>query len=147
MRDRLSSPLLKKLTEIYPHNVLDVGTGITSLPQLIRNCGYHVTAIDNIRDYWPTGMVNRHYYVINDDITNTQLVKKFDLVTCVSVLEHIDKCDDAIRNMFSLLNPEGHLILTFPYTEKVMCIIVTSCLAQATDRMYHILHSLIRVLI
>ena len=110
--------VFKKIGEIYPRNVLDVGTGKSALPQLIRNCGCLVTSIDNIRDYWPTGMHNRHYYVIDDDITATALSDSFDLITCISVLEHIQKPDDAVRNMFSLLKPGGHLIITFPYTEN-----------------------------
>ena len=108
------------IQSLYPKKVLDVGTGTTALPSLIRNCGCLVTAIDNIKDYWSSGMSNRHYYVLNDDITaqNTRVEGKFDLITCVSVLEHIEKHDDAISNMFNLLNPDGHLILTFPYSES-----------------------------
>ena len=110
--------VFKKIGELYPHTVLDVGTGTTALPHLMRNCGCLVTATDNVRDYWPSGMLNRHYHVINDDITETHISDTFDLITCVSVLEHILKPDDAIRNMFSLLKPNGHLILTFPYSEN-----------------------------
>jgi 2-polyprenyl-3-methyl-5-hydroxy-6-metoxy-1,4-benzoquinol methylase len=110
--------VFNKISKIYPRAVLDVGTGITALPHLMRLCGCLVTAIDNIHDYWPTGMINRHYHVINDDITNTGLTTEFDLITCISVLEHIEKPDDAIQNMFSLLKPTGHLILTFPYNEQ-----------------------------
>jgi 2-polyprenyl-3-methyl-5-hydroxy-6-metoxy-1,4-benzoquinol methylase len=98
--------------------VLDVGTGTTALPHLMRNCGFLVTAIDNIHDYWPNGMSNRHYHIIDDDITATRLKGKFDFITCVSVLEHIEKSDQAVANMFGLLNPGGHLLLTFPYTEQ-----------------------------
>lgn len=110
--------VFRKLREIYPHTILDVGTGTTALPHLMRNCGCLVTATDNVRDYWPSGMLNRHYHVINDDITKTRLSATFDLITCISVLEHIQNPDDAIRNMFSLLNPNGHLILTCPYNER-----------------------------
>lgn len=105
------------LKSLNVRDVLDVGTGTTALPHLIRNCGYMVTAIDNIRDYWPKGMYNRHYYVIDDDITSTRLKSKFDLITCISVLEHIRDSDKAVHNMFELLNDNGHLILTFPYNE------------------------------
>ena len=63
-------------------------------------------------------MGNRHYYIINDDITNSLIDEKFDLITCISVLEHIEKSDIAIRNMFNLLNVYGYLIITFPYTEN-----------------------------
>lgn len=110
--------VFKQIARIYPQRILDVGTGTTALPHLLYNCGFLVTAIDNIKDYWTSGMYNRHYYVINDDITNTQLVDKFDLITCVSVLEHITNFDAAIRGMFKLLNPNGYLILTVPYTES-----------------------------
>lgn len=63
-------------------------------------------------------MLNRHYHVIDDDITATQLSGTLDLITCISVLEHIQKPNNAVRNMFSLLRPQGYLILTFPYNER-----------------------------
>lgn len=110
--------VFRHLAAICPATILDVGTGTTALPHLMRNCGCVVTAADNVRDYWPSGIVNRHYHVINDDITSTRLAGPFDLITCVSVLEHIQTPDDAVRNMFSLLKPGGHLILTFPYNES-----------------------------
>ncbi len=110
--------VFRKLAEIYPRTVLDVGTGTTALPHLMRNCGFLVTATDNVRDYWPRGMVNRHYHVIDDDITDTHLSGVFDFITCVSVLEHIQRSDDAVGNMLSLLAEGGHLVLTFPYTEQ-----------------------------
>jgi SAM-dependent methyltransferase len=38
----------------------------------------------------------------------------FDLITCISVLEHIPQDKDVIETMWSLLCPGGKLILTFP---------------------------------
>ncbi|MCD4664227.1 MAG: class I SAM-dependent methyltransferase [Bacteroidales bacterium] len=110
--------VFKHLSRICPDNILDVGTGITALPHLIANCGFKVTAVDNIKDYWNKDMFNRHYYIINDDITKTKLNKKFDFITCISVLEHIKNSDSAIRNMFKLLNSKGYIILTCPYKEN-----------------------------
>lgn len=111
--------VFRSLGNIFPRTILDVGTGTTALPHLMRNCGCVVTATDNVRDYWSSGMSNRHYHIIDDDITATQLSDSYDLVTCISVLEHIQKPDDAVRNMLSLLKPKGHLILTFPYNERI----------------------------
>jgi len=109
--------VFRQIAQLYPHTVLDVGTGTSALPNLIRKCGCTVTAIDNVHDYWPVGMTNRHFYVIDDDITKTRLNSGFDLITCISVLEHVRESNIAVRNMLRLLNPGGHLILTFPYTE------------------------------
>lgn len=109
--------VFRKIGELYPRTVLDVGTGTTALPHLMRHCGCLVTAVDNMRDYWPPGTVNRHWHVIDDDISATRLSPGFDLITCVSVLEHIKTSDAAVRSMLSLLAPGGHLLMTFPYTE------------------------------
>jgi len=109
--------VFRQIARVYPRKILDVGTGTTALPHLMRYCGPLVTATDNVRDYWPEGMSNRHYHVIDDDITNSRIRDTFDLITCVSVLEHIRKHKAAMRNMFRLLSPDGHLALTFPYSE------------------------------
>lgn len=110
--------VFRQLSRFCPSAVLDVGTGKTALPHLIRNCGFNVTAIDNIHDYWTSGMFNRHYHVIDDDISNTKLKKTFDFINCVSVLEHIQNFNNAVKNMFNLLNPNGYILLTFPYNEN-----------------------------
>jgi 2-polyprenyl-3-methyl-5-hydroxy-6-metoxy-1,4-benzoquinol methylase len=111
--------VFEQIAEFYPKNVLDVGTGLTALPSVMANCGCSVTAIDNVKDYWLNGMFNRHYHVINDDIVNTKIEKTFDMITCISTLEHIEKYDQAVKSMFSLLKNGGYLVLTFPYNEKI----------------------------
>jgi len=91
--------------------VLDVGSGQSSWPSLLRTCGCIVTAIDEVKGYWrKTTLFNRHFYIIKDDITKPKLSGAFDLITCISTLEHIPNHQDAIRGMFSLLKP-------FPYNE------------------------------
>ena len=110
--------VFKNLSRICPKEILDVGTGKSSLPHLMVNCGFKVTAMDKKESFWESGFFNRHYYVIKDDITNPQLKKSFDMVTAISVLEHIPTHKAAIDGMFSLLKPGGHLLLTFPYNEK-----------------------------
>lgn len=41
-----------------------------------------------------------------------------DLVTCISVLEHIPEDREAVRKMWSLLQPGGRLLLTVPCAAK-----------------------------
>jgi SAM-dependent methyltransferase len=113
---------LRALAEERPKTVLDVGTGTTAWPHLLNNCGYVVTAIDNVRDYWPRGMSNRHWAVRDVDIVDPgQQLGKFDAVTCISVLEHIEDHERAMRSMASLLAPDGILILTTPYSHDHPC--------------------------
>lgn len=41
-----------------------------------------------------------------------------DLITCISVLEHIPRDREAVRKMWSLLQPGGRLLLTVPCAAK-----------------------------
>jgi len=109
--------VFESLYKICPEDVLDVGPGKSSLPHLMTNCGFRVTAIDQKKNYWQARFVNRHYWVVNDDITRPRLGRKFDAITCVSTLEHIRDHEAALKCMFELLNTRGYIILTIPYNE------------------------------
>lgn len=109
--------VMRAVGRCAPKTLLDVGTGTTALPAIIANCGVVVTAIDNVRDYWEEGMVNRHWHVIQDDIQAPKLGGQFDMVSCISVLEHIKDHRSAMRNMMKLVRPGGHMVLTCPYTD------------------------------
>jgi 2-polyprenyl-3-methyl-5-hydroxy-6-metoxy-1,4-benzoquinol methylase len=113
--------LFRQIAALQPRAVLDVGTGATALPSLLRSCGLLVTATDNVRDFWPAGMVNRHWHVLDDDITRPRLQGPFDLIACISVLEHIADHPTAVKSMLGLLRPGGHLVLTAPYSERSYC--------------------------
>jgi SAM-dependent methyltransferase len=105
---------------------LDVGAGWTAWPYMLAAAGYRTTAID----WWTGGFAarwggNRHWRVLWMDITNGRAVERllnrnngpFDLVTCISTLEHLPISDAtrAMKNMERLLAPGGSLITTFPY--------------------------------
>ncbi len=105
------------ISKLYPKTLLDIGTGSSAFPDLVANCGIGVTAIDKIRGYWKTGFFNRHFLIRNDDIICPRIKDRFDVVTCISVLEHIPDHKKAMRYMCELINPKGYLILTFPYNE------------------------------
>jgi 2-polyprenyl-3-methyl-5-hydroxy-6-metoxy-1,4-benzoquinol methylase len=106
-----------------PKSVCDIGTGTTAFPHLLRNCGMVVTAVDNVRDYWPAGMQNRHWPVLDVDVTNLNgfANRRFDAVTCISVLEHIKDQQKAVANMAGLLNAGGLLIITTPFSAYNPC--------------------------
>jgi len=113
--------LFRQVARHQPRSVLDVGTGTTALPHLLRTCGTVVTAIDSMRAFWFAGEANRHWHVIHDDILATRLTEQFDLVTCVSVLEHISEHQKAVASMLRLVAPGGHLLVTAPYHERRYC--------------------------
>lgn len=109
--------VLRQLNTLQPVTVLDVGSGVSALPSLLSTCGFVVTATDNVRDYWPPGMLNPHWHVVDDDIRASSLTGPFDAIVCVSTLEHIPEHASAMHHMLRLTRPGGHLIVTVPYNE------------------------------
>jgi 2-polyprenyl-3-methyl-5-hydroxy-6-metoxy-1,4-benzoquinol methylase len=109
--------VLKSISRISPNSVLDVGPGLSSFPHLLMKCDLKVTAIDNFSNYWDKGVFNRHFQIIDSKIEEFKCKEVFDLVYCISTLEHIPNSDEAISAMFALIPPGGHLALTIPYSE------------------------------
>jgi len=113
--------VFRQLIRLCPKTILDAGTGKSALPSLLKTCGFAVTAIDNKSAYWKNGFSNWHYHIIQDDILRPALQGPFDLVLCISVLEHIPEHALAVANLMRLARPGGHVILTFPYHEYRYC--------------------------
>lgn len=114
---------LEHIAALYPRTILDVGPGKTAFPHLLWTCGFSVTAVDKNEDPWSAlfrhgSLYNRHFHVMTDDITTTAMQSRFEMITCISVLEHIPDHDAAMRRMFSLLESGGHLVVTCPYNES-----------------------------
>lgn len=108
---------LRAILACGPREILDVGSGTTAWPHLLANCGFRVTAIDEGSGYWRRQPFNRHYHVLRDDVTASRLGRRFDLVTCISVLEHIANHRAAVAGMLALVRPGGSVVITVPYNE------------------------------
>ena len=110
--------VFKWLARCGPVTVLDVGTGNSALPSLMRTSGCVVTATDHRGVYWSKGVFNRHFHIVDDDITDSHLTGPFDFITCISVLQHCPNHASALRSIRRLVRPDGHVALTFPYNDR-----------------------------
>ena len=63
-------------------------------------------------------MTNRHYHVIDDDISRTRLREELRPGHLHQRPGTFERSDDAVRNMFARLNPGGHLLISCPYSER-----------------------------
>ncbi|HKM55388.1 MAG TPA: methyltransferase domain-containing protein, partial [Isosphaeraceae bacterium] len=108
---------LGELIEARAQRVLDVGCGMTAWPALLSNCGYHVTATDQMGMYWGGQYFNHHYHVIRDDITRTGMTGTFDAVMFLSALQHVADHEAAVAALAALVAPGGLLVLAVPYNE------------------------------
>lgn len=96
--------------------VLDVGTGSTPFGAILSSCNYLVDCLENTRYRRGILPLNPHCKLKRGDILNPMIDEnRYDAVTCISVLEHIEAYDQAVTNMMRVLKPGGVLILTIPY--------------------------------
>lgn len=110
--------------------LLDIGSSDSMFPGIVADKGFAVTCLDPIAKVAGDSRVK----FIEGDIRKTGLSdRQFDVVTCISTLEHIglpgrygiieaDPCGErsAMNEMRRLLKPGGRLILTVPFGQYAM---------------------------
>ena len=78
----------------------------------------HLDALQSIQD------AHFNLQLIKDDVTETSLPKEqFDLILCSEVIEHIPTTEDILAGIYSLLRPDGCLVITTPqkYSPLEIC--------------------------
>jgi len=109
--------------------IADVGSGRGVLPWYLATLGHAVTAYD-VRFSSVPGEAYRHdaeyirfaaehgYSAEYGDIFNIPAEDdSFDVVTCISVVEHVPHKHHALKEMLRVLKPGGRLVLTYDLME------------------------------
>jgi SAM-dependent methyltransferase len=115
--------VLNSLEQVPFNKYLDVSSPrLLPLMLLMRNRTAAATILnpDNadlqktVRLAAAIGLTNRCTFENSTIETGKSAAETFDLITCISVLEHIPSDKEAIEKMWSLLRPGGRLVLTLP---------------------------------
>lgn len=91
--------------------VLDVGGGTCHFPSLVSKRVKKVIVGDIYieRMFKP---ISANVEFLKVDITSFNTAKKYDVVMCISVLEHIDDYFVALKNLTKLVKQNGYLVMT-----------------------------------
>lgn len=96
---------------------LDLGAGSGALAERLRAAGFQVTAAD-LENYFelPSEFVQLNF---DDPHFDGNLAGRFDVITSVEVIEHLENPAAFLRSVQRLLKEKGVAILTTPNVENV----------------------------
>jgi ubiquinone/menaquinone biosynthesis C-methylase UbiE len=131
-RAKLQEVVDKKLSERKFLHVLEAGCG--SINQVIFRSRTKVAGIDISRDQLLRND-NVNYKIQGDLLTFPLQQRKFDVVVCWDVLEHLDKPRRALDSLLRSLKDDGLLILKMPNPLSVK-----GLLTKFTPHSFHIMY-------
>lgn len=110
--------IFKQFKSLLRGNILEIGCGIGSFTKEMLRFG-SVTAVDIEEEYIRKTKLktkNKASVGFGDIEKGTFFFRKrnFDTIVCLNVLEHIHKDQDALKNIYKLLNPQGRVFLLTP---------------------------------
>ncbi len=95
--------------------LLELGAGHCEIAQMLRRQGWQVHAADLERDYVAEAMVLGFLATrldLNEGVPFPD--GSFDLVVMLEVLEHVVRAERALEEIWRVLSPGGHLLLSTP---------------------------------
>lgn len=97
--------------------VLDIGSGMGWYAVYVSQKGYHVTAIDIVRQFQNKGMS----FIISDIEAFLPLQAHcFDTVLALDVIEHISDETRLLKEIYRVLKPGGTLLFSVPHSDDSM---------------------------
>jgi SAM-dependent methyltransferase len=117
----LSDHFSRRPATSAPRRILDAGSGVTFFPHYLASMitGSVIECIDLDRD------VEKIFQAVVAERSEVTRFSRagldrvpfddhaFDAVYCISVLEHLDNCHEALLEFRRVLKPEGALVVTF----------------------------------
>ncbi|WP_370221678.1 methyltransferase domain-containing protein [Cytobacillus sp.] len=112
------------MKNVKGNNVLDIGCSQGLIPILLGREGRHVTGVDISKEsiHYAIKLLQRESEIvlknvsfINGDFLHEDLQHSYDCVLITEVLEHLYDSHSFVEKAYSLLKPEGRIIITVPF--------------------------------
>jgi len=109
-------------------NVLEIGCGAGSTIAYMKQQGIasYVVGVEINEEYLQIAKHSGVDLILNSNIEDEKLPFKngfFDLILCLDVLEHMFDPWSALKNVLSLLSPEGTVIASIPNVQNIRVIL------------------------
>lgn len=110
-------PILKRYA-LQGNRAIDLGAGSGALAVRLRKLGFEVIAVEINSERFKADMPFIQFNLNNSDYCSLGS-KLFDLVTAVAVIEQLESPIAFLRNIHSLLKPDGIALITTPNMDNV----------------------------
>lgn len=113
---------LNKIDKYIPDdgNVLDIGSATGTISFFFGAKGLIVDGIELSKNAVKYANLNKRFFAlkcinfINTSIENYKTTKKYDLITCFEVLEHLDNDKDILKKISKYMNTKSILAISVP---------------------------------
>ncbi len=124
--DNFNQWLLERISPFCEGSVLEIGSGIGNISQLLINKNSPLTLSDLRPEYCAflkskfegdsriNGVVRIDLTSVEFENVYSQLIGSFDTIVALNVIEHIQLDGEAIRNCKKLLKHQGRLVILVP---------------------------------
>ncbi len=113
---RLRREAVRKALRPEPGSILEIGSGVSTMADGLPDVFFSDLSFEAVRSLKEKGIAKRAAAM---SITETGLKSAaFDTVICSEVLEHIPDDVAAFKELYRVLKPGGHLIITVPVHER-----------------------------
>lgn len=110
---------IQQHAQLVGKKVLDVGCGGGILAEAMARAGAAVTGLDlsqaviaSAKRHALESQLNIHYQAVPIDAFSNQHQDKFDVITCMELLEHVEEPASVLQHCAHLLHRGGHLFLS-----------------------------------
>jgi len=128
-RDLISSSYKRARKNAGRPSLLDIGSGIGIMLDASKETGYDPIGVE-LSTKLAAIAVKKGHTVINKDISELALERKFDTITMMDIIEHLQAPRDVLVALKLLLNPGGELIVYTPNHD--------SLIVKAAGLFYHL---------
>ena len=116
--DRYNNWIVEQIKPYLGNNVLEVGCGNGNFTVLLAQQCDRITGIDINREYVETARKRlakqANVTILQENATKLRSGNSFDTIIMLDVLEHIEDDIATLEQLYSLLTPQGKLIIKVP---------------------------------